>query len=146
MSAVAKRALVPWLLPFPFPPSISSAPSLGTTIEHPRKTHGMNYIVERYHYSSMPSILIRLDEPLLRALNKAAPSAKRQRAEFVRQAIRDAIRKREYEAIREACLRQPDSPVYADDWSNAEEWQSRSNTKSGGRTCPGPLAAVRSCC
>jgi hypothetical protein len=71
----------------------------------------------------MPSILIQLDEPLLRSLNRVAPAAKRQRAEFIRQAVRDAIRKREYEAIREAYLRQPDSPHDADDWSNADEWK-----------------------
>ncbi len=71
----------------------------------------------------MPSILVQLDEPLLKSLNKAAPAAKRQRAEFIRQAIRDAIRKREYEAIREAYLRQPDSPGDADDWANAEKWK-----------------------
>jgi metal-responsive CopG/Arc/MetJ family transcriptional regulator len=71
----------------------------------------------------MPSILIQLDEPLLRSLNKVAPAAKRQRAEFIRQAVKEAIRKREYEAIREAYLRQPDAPGDADDWSNAEEWK-----------------------
>jgi hypothetical protein len=37
--------------------------------------------------------------------------------------VKDAIRKREYEAIREAYLRQPDSADDADDWSNADEWQ-----------------------
>jgi metal-responsive CopG/Arc/MetJ family transcriptional regulator len=62
----------------------------------------------------MPSILIRLDEPLLQALNKVAP-AKRPRAEFIRQAVK--------EAIREAYLRQPDSAADADDWANAEEWK-----------------------
>jgi len=71
----------------------------------------------------MPSILIQLDEPLLRALNRVAPAAKRQRAEFIRQAVKEAIRKREYEAIREAYRRQPDSPDDADDWSNAEKWK-----------------------
>ncbi len=71
----------------------------------------------------MPSILIELDETLLRSLNKMAPAAKRQRAEFVRQAVREAIRKREYDAIREAYLRQPDSPGDGDDWSNAEAWK-----------------------
>lgn len=71
----------------------------------------------------MPSILIQLDEPLLKALNKFAPAARRQRAEFIRQAVREAIRKREYDAIREAYLRQPDSTDDADDWSNAEEWK-----------------------
>jgi len=47
----------------------------------------------------VPSILIQLDEPLLRSLNKVAPAAKRQRAEFIRRAVKEAIRKREYEAI-----------------------------------------------
>jgi metal-responsive CopG/Arc/MetJ family transcriptional regulator len=71
----------------------------------------------------MPSILIQLDEPLLRSLNKIAPAAKRQRAEFIRQAVKEAIRKREYEAIREAYLRQPDSGDEADDLANAEKWK-----------------------
>ncbi|MCU0229234.1 MAG: ribbon-helix-helix protein, CopG family [Bryobacterales bacterium] len=71
----------------------------------------------------MPSILIQLDENLLRSLDKVAPAAKRQRAEFIRQAVKDAIRKREYDAIRDAYLRQPDTPQDADDWANAEEWK-----------------------
>ena len=71
----------------------------------------------------MPSILIQVDAPLLRSLNKVAPAAKRQRAEFIRQAVREAIRRREYEQIREAYRLQPDSPEDADDWSNAEEWK-----------------------
>jgi hypothetical protein len=57
-------------------------------------------------------------------LNKVAPAAKRQRAEFIRQAVREAIRRREYDQIREAYQRQPDSAEDADDWSNAEEWKS----------------------
>ena len=71
----------------------------------------------------MPSILIQVDEPLLRSLNKVAPAASRRRAEFIRQAVREAIRKREYEQIREAYRLQPDSAEDADDWSNAEEWK-----------------------
>ncbi len=71
----------------------------------------------------MPSILIQLDDSTLKSLNKIAPAAKRQRAEFIRQAVKDAIRKREYEQIREAYLRQPDSAADADDWSSAEDWK-----------------------
>jgi hypothetical protein len=71
----------------------------------------------------MPSILIQLDEPTLQSLNKIAPVAKRQRAEFIRQAVKDAIRRREYEQIREAYIRQPDSAADADDWSSAGEWK-----------------------
>ena len=71
----------------------------------------------------MASILIQLDETTLRALSEIAPVAKRQRAEFIRQAVKEAIRKREYEAIREAYRKQPDSAADADDWSSAEEWK-----------------------
>jgi predicted transcriptional regulator len=71
----------------------------------------------------MASILIQLDDATLKSLNKIAPAAKRQRAEFIRQAVKEAIRKREYEQIREAYLHQPDSCSDADDWSNAEEWK-----------------------
>ena len=66
----------------------------------------------------MPFILIQLDDLILKSLDKVAPAAKRQRIEFIRQAVKGAIRDREYEQIREAYLRQPDS----DDWSSAEDW------------------------
>lgn len=72
---------------------------------------------------TMGSILIQLDDITLASLNRIAPVAKRQRAEFIRQAVKEAIRKREYEQIREAYLQQPDSEAEADDWSNAEEWK-----------------------
>ena len=71
----------------------------------------------------MKSLLIQLDEPTLRELNRVAPAAKRQRAEFVRAAIRKAIRETEEERTRLAYLRTPDSETDADDWSNAEEWK-----------------------
>jgi predicted transcriptional regulator len=67
--------------------------------------------------------LIQLDDSTLKSLKKIAPAAKRQRAEFIRQAVKEAIRKREYEQIREAYLKQPDSAADADDWSTAEEWK-----------------------
>ncbi len=72
----------------------------------------------------MPSILIQLDAPLLEALDRIAPAQKRQRAEFVRQAVKDAIRRREFEEIRKAYRLQPDAATDADDWSNAEAWNS----------------------
>ncbi len=71
----------------------------------------------------MPSILIHLDEPLLQALNKVAPTSTRKRADFIRSAVREAIRRREYEQMREAYRKQPDAATDADDWSNAEEWK-----------------------
>ena len=71
----------------------------------------------------MKSLLVQLDEPTYRALNRIAPAAKRQRAEFVRSAIRKAIRQTGEERTRLAYLKHPDSEAEADDWSNAEEWK-----------------------
>ena len=71
----------------------------------------------------MMSLLIQIDEPTLRALNRIAPAAKRQRAEFVRAAIRKAIRETEEERTRLAYLRNPDTDTKSDDWSNAEQWK-----------------------
>jgi len=70
----------------------------------------------------MKPLLIQLDEPTYAALNRVAAPGKRQRSEFVRQAIRKAIRQAEYRAMREAYRKQPDSIAEADDWSTAEEY------------------------
>jgi predicted transcriptional regulator len=72
----------------------------------------------------MKSLLIQLDEPTYRALNRVAPAAKRQRAEFVRAAIRKAILEMEEARTRRAYLEQPDTEAEADDWSNAGKWKS----------------------
>jgi len=71
----------------------------------------------------MKSLLVQIDESTFRSLNRIAPAAKRQRAEFVRAAIRKAIREAEEEHMRKAYLAQPDCPAEADDWSNPEEWK-----------------------
>lgn len=70
----------------------------------------------------MQSLLVQLDDPTYRALNRI--TAKRKRAEFVRAAIRKAIRETEETRTRLAYLQQPDSENDADDWSNAEKWKS----------------------
>jgi len=62
----------------------------------------------------MRSLLVQLDNETRRALNKVAP------AEFIRKAIRDAIRREEYSKIRRCYKAQPDSSADADDWSNPE--------------------------
>jgi len=72
----------------------------------------------------MATILIQLDDATLKSLEQIAPAAGGHRADFIRQAIREAIRRRESEQIREAYLQQPDSSTEADDWANAEEWRS----------------------
>jgi hypothetical protein len=71
----------------------------------------------------MPSILASFDKQLLPAWSKVAPPPKLERAELIRQAVRDPMREREFDAIREAYLRQPDSVESAEDWANAEEWK-----------------------
>jgi len=71
----------------------------------------------------MKSLLIQMDEQTLAALNRVAEPAKRKRSEFIRQAIRRAIRQAEYRTMREAYRRQPDSSLDADDWSTAEEYK-----------------------
>lgn len=70
----------------------------------------------------MRSILIQLDDVTYKALNQVAPAAKRRRTEFIRQAVKDAIRRQEYTRIREAYRKQPDSAADADDWSSREEF------------------------
>jgi len=69
----------------------------------------------------MKPLLIRLDDQTLAALNRVAEPGKRRRSEFIRQAIRKAVRQAEYRTMREAYRKQPDSPVDADDWSTARE-------------------------
>ena len=67
--------------------------------------------------------MIQLDETTLKALNRIAPAVQRKRAEFVRKAIKDAIRRQEFERMQEAYRRQPDSATDADDWAFPEEWK-----------------------
>jgi predicted transcriptional regulator len=71
----------------------------------------------------MPSILVQLDDATYRALNQIAPAAKRKRTEFIRTAVKDAIRKREYADMRAAYGKQPDSVSEADSWSNCEKFE-----------------------
>ena len=71
----------------------------------------------------MKSVLIQLDEQTLSALNRIAAPGKRKRSEFVRQAIRSAVRQAEFSAMREAYRKQPDSAQDVDDWSTAEEYK-----------------------
>jgi predicted transcriptional regulator len=72
----------------------------------------------------MPSVLIHLDDATYKILNKVAPPDKRRRTEFVRKAIREAIRQQEFARMREAYLKQPDSDNESDDWTNWEPFES----------------------
>jgi len=70
----------------------------------------------------MKPLLIQLDEQTLAALNRIAGLGKRHGSEFVRQAIRTAIREADYRAMREAYRKQPDSMLDGDEWSTAEAY------------------------
>lgn len=71
----------------------------------------------------MPQILVDLDEATLAALNRVAPAAPRQRAEFIRTAVKAALRELEFERMRIAYRQQPNiAGREAHDWANAERW------------------------
>ena len=71
----------------------------------------------------MKSLMLQLDEQTLAALNRIAAPDQRKRSEFIRQAIRRAIRHAEFNAMREAYGKQPDTALDADDWSTTEEYK-----------------------
>lgn len=71
----------------------------------------------------MPSILVQLDDATYKALNQVAPAAKRKRTEFIRAAVKEAIRKRVYADMREAYCKQPDSAAESGSWSNCEKFE-----------------------
>lgn len=71
----------------------------------------------------MKSVLVQLDDATVRALDRIAPPRERRRSEFIRNALKRAIRQAEYNAMRKAYERLPDSETDADDWSNAEEYK-----------------------
>ena len=71
----------------------------------------------------MKPLLIQLDQQTLADLNRVASPEKRKRSEFIRQAIRKAIRQAEFREMREAYRRQPDAATDADDWSTSEDYK-----------------------
>ena len=71
----------------------------------------------------MPQVLVHFDESTLKAIDRIAPAAKRQRADFIRKAVKDALFQRETERMREAYRLQPDTVDDADTWESAEEWR-----------------------
>jgi predicted transcriptional regulator len=70
----------------------------------------------------MKSLLVQLDDPTYRALEKVAPAAERKRSDFIRRAIRQAILNAEEEHTRQAYVRQPDIFTGEDDWGDAGNW------------------------
>jgi hypothetical protein len=71
----------------------------------------------------MSQVLIHFDEATLKAIDRIAPAAKRKRADFIRQAVKDAIFRHETERMREAYRLKPDSVEGSDTWELPEEWK-----------------------
>jgi predicted transcriptional regulator len=71
----------------------------------------------------MAQVLIHFDDATLKAIDRIAPAAKRKRADFVRNAVKDAIFRHEMERMREAYRLQPDSAEGFDAWDLPEEWK-----------------------
>lgn len=71
----------------------------------------------------MPSILVQLDEATYQALDRIAASAKRKRTQFIRDAVKAAIRQQECRHMREAYRKYPDSARQADNWAGCEKFK-----------------------
>ena len=71
----------------------------------------------------MKSILIQLDDQTYGLLDRVAPAAKRQRAQFIRKVLLKAAMEAEEARTRAAYEAHPDSEGEADDWSTAEEFR-----------------------
>jgi metal-responsive CopG/Arc/MetJ family transcriptional regulator len=72
---------------------------------------------------ALKSFRVQIDEPTFRALNRLAPMAGGRRSEFVRSAIKRAIREAEEDRTHAAHRRIPDLESAADDWSDVEAWK-----------------------
>jgi predicted transcriptional regulator len=71
----------------------------------------------------MKSILIQLDDSTYQLLERVAPAAKRQRAQFIRRALLKAALEAEEARTQAAYRAKPDAASEADDWSTAEEFR-----------------------
>lgn len=71
----------------------------------------------------MPQVLVHFDDATLKAIDRVAPAAKRQRADFIRTAVKDALFLRETERMREAYRLQPDTVDDSGFWELPEEWK-----------------------
>ena len=71
----------------------------------------------------MRSILIQVDDNTAKLLDRVAPPAKRQRAQFIRRALIRALMEAEEHRTRSAYMRHPDAESEADDWSSAEDYR-----------------------
>jgi hypothetical protein len=71
----------------------------------------------------VPKVLVQFADATLAAIDRIAPAAKRQRAEFIRSAVKDAIFRYEQKRMKDAYRVQPDSAADLDSWELPEEWR-----------------------
>lgn len=71
----------------------------------------------------MPQVLVQFEQSTLDAIDRIAPAAKRQRSEFIRKAVKDALFRREQEIMRRAYQANPDLVEDAGRWELPEEWE-----------------------
>lgn len=71
----------------------------------------------------MPQVLVHFDDATLQAIERVAPAAKRQRPDFIRTAVKDALFLMETERMREAYRLQPDTVDDSGFWELPEEWK-----------------------
>jgi metal-responsive CopG/Arc/MetJ family transcriptional regulator len=70
----------------------------------------------------MPNVLIQFEQATLKAIDRIAPAKKRKRADFIRNAVKDAIFRHDQERMQEAYRLRPDSGQDAGSWDLPEEW------------------------
>ena len=78
----------------------------------------------------MPQVLVQFEASTLEAIDRIAPAARRQRADFIRKAVKDAIFRHEQKKMREAYRVNPDSGVEATGWDLPEAWVVPQDAKS----------------
>ena len=71
----------------------------------------------------MPRLLVHFGETTLKAIDRIAPAAKQKRADFIRQAVKDAVFRNETDRMREGYRLQRDSVEGSDAWELPEEWK-----------------------
>jgi hypothetical protein len=71
----------------------------------------------------MPQVLFQFDEATLKAIDRIAPTAKRNALTSSGGPSKDAIFRQETDRMREAYRLQPDSVEGSDVWELPEEWK-----------------------
>ncbi len=76
----------------------------------------------------MPQILLQIDEPMAKQIEKVAPAKTRQRSRFIRLAIQKALMDLDEAKTRQAYARHPDVPTGFDarTW---DEWKPKKSRR-----------------